>query len=142
MSVLTQAVAHKPLLLLGQDLLATQRAERLITGYSKRLSRLLNPAELAYCLAASRLPQQAERLAVRLAAKEATAKALGVGLNGLGYSQGINWLDISVSRRENGSPTLELSGKAAQLAQQLGVQQWRLALSHQAGLAVATVIGV
>ncbi len=76
-----------------------------------------------------------ERFAARYAAKEAVLKALGTGLSG-----GIEWIEIGVVR-DDGAPRIELTGKAAEVAQKAGIVEWRLSLSHAAGIAFASVIG-
>jgi len=78
---------------------------------------------------------RAERFAARYAAKEAVLKALGTGLSG-----GIEWIEIGVIR-DDGAPRIQLIGKAAEIAQKAGIQEWRLSLSHAAGIAFASVIG-
>jgi len=78
---------------------------------------------------------RAERFAARYAAKEAVLKALGTGLSG-----GIEWIEIGVIR-DDGAPRIELTGTAAMVAQKAGIQEWRLSLSHAAGIAFASVIG-
>ena len=79
---------------------------------------------------------RAQRFATRYAAKEAVLKALGTGLAG-----GINWIDIGVSR-EDGSPMVTLEGRAAEIAAEQGIRDWRLSLSHAGGMAMASVIGI
>ncbi len=78
----------------------------------------------------------AQKYAARFAAKEATLKALGTGLTG-----GITWQDIGVVRSD-GAPTVELSGRAAEVADAAGIDTWRLSLSHTADMAIASVIGL
>ena len=78
---------------------------------------------------------RAERFAARYAAKEAVLKALGTGLAG-----GIEWIEIGVVR-EDGAPRIELTGAAAEVAQKAGIEEWRLSLTHAAGIAFASVIG-
>jgi holo-[acyl-carrier protein] synthase len=78
---------------------------------------------------------RAQRFAARYAAKEAVLKALGTGLSG-----GINWVDVSVSR-EDGPPMVTLYGRAAEIAADLGICEWKLSLSHAGGMAMASVIG-
>lgn len=79
--------------------------------------------------------KRAERFAARYAAKEAVLKALGTGL-----SRGIEWVEIGVVREE-GPPKIELTGKAATIALEAGITEWRLSMSHAAGIAFASVIG-
>lgn len=78
---------------------------------------------------------RAERFAARYAAKEAVLKALGTGLSG-----GIEWIEIGVVRG-GGAPTIELTGRAQEVAKEAGIEEWRLSLSHTAGIAIASVIG-
>ena len=78
---------------------------------------------------------RAERFAARYAAKEAVLKALGTGLSG-----GIEWIEIGVVRG-GGAPTIELTGRAQEVAKVAGIEEWRLSLSHTASIAIASVIG-
>lgn len=75
------------------------------------------------------------RIATRWAAKEATMKALGHGFGDLDPR------DIEVTVDEHGRPGLVLRGRAAALANEIGVVHWELSLSRTAGIASAVVIG-
>lgn len=72
-------------------------------------------------------------LAARFAAKEAVAKALGA-------PPGLAHRDAEVRGGEHGRPELHLSGRAAQVAAELGVRRWHISLSHDGGVAIAYVI--
>ncbi|MFF3172933.1 holo-ACP synthase [Streptomyces sp. NPDC057900] len=72
-------------------------------------------------------------LAARFAAKEALAKALGA-------PAGLLWTDAEVYVEESGQPRLRVSGTVAARAAELGVRQWHVSLSHDAGVASAVVI--
>ena len=72
-------------------------------------------------------------LAARFAAREATMKALGLGLGAFGFH------DVSVERRPSGRPTLVVTGRARELADDAGVQAWHLSLTHTATVAIAVV---
>ena len=74
-----------------------------------------------------------ESLAARFAAKEAVAKALGA-------PGGLAWLDAEVVRLEGGCPSLRVTGSVAAAAQARGVAGWHVSLSHDGGVAAATVI--
>ncbi len=76
-----------------------------------------------------------ERLAARFAAKEATLKALGVGLGAA------KWHDMEVRRDASGAPTLVLSGAARDLAASCGATTWSVSLTHTSLSAGAIVIG-
>lgn len=117
----------------GIDLVEIRRIQQSFERYGKRfLDRVFTAAEQAYCM---RKRKAAESLAARFAAKEAGAKALGTGI-----SRGVNWLEIEVSREQGGRPTLRFHGRAAQIAEHLGVAHTALSLTHTAELAMASVL--
>ncbi|MEU6881359.1 holo-ACP synthase [Streptomyces sp. NPDC046712] len=72
-------------------------------------------------------------LAVRFAAKEAVAKALGA-------PGGLHWTDAEVYVEDSGQPRLRVRGTVAARATELGVRHWHVSLSHDAGVASAVVI--
>jgi holo-[acyl-carrier protein] synthase len=72
-------------------------------------------------------------LAVRFAAKEAVAKALGA-------PAGLHWTDCEVYVEDSGQPRLRVSGTVAAAAEARGVRSWHVSLSHDAGVASAVVI--
>lgn len=73
-------------------------------------------------------------LAVRFAAKEAVAKALGCGIGPVG------WLEIEIKSDENRMPHLHLHGQARKLAKELGLSNWSVSLSHTENQAIAFVV--
>jgi holo-[acyl-carrier protein] synthase len=77
--------------------------------------------------------RSAESLAARFAAKEALAKALGA-------PGGMQWVDAEVVTDSAGRPSLVVRGTVAARAAQLGVTRWHVSLSHDGGIASATVI--
>jgi holo-[acyl-carrier protein] synthase len=113
----------------GVDIIEISRVRRVLESYGQRfLDRVYTPGEIAYCRG------RAANLAARFAAKEATMKALGTGLRGVG------WKDIEVVRQESGAPAIELHGRGESRAQRLGVLQISLSLSHSREFAVAFVV--
>jgi holo-[acyl-carrier protein] synthase len=97
--------------------------------------RCFTPAELAY---ADQKTDPTERLAARFAAKEATMKALSVGLGAFGFH------DVEVvvdpSDEPSGPPRLVLKGPAAELAAQRGVTEFFISLTHTDTIAQAMVL--
>jgi holo-[acyl-carrier protein] synthase len=119
---------------LGTDLMETRRIEESIDRYGERfLERIFTADEIAYCLRKKK--NAAESFAARFAAKEAGAKALGTGI-----SRGVSWKEFEVSREASGRPTLHLSGRAAELAEVMGVKRVQLSLTHSRELALAVVV--
>ena len=117
----------------GVDLIEIERIARSIERYGERfLRRIYTDQEIAYCTSKR---SSAESFAARFAAKEAGAKALGTGI-----SRGVTWIEFQVSRQPGGRPVLELRGRAALLARELGVKTISLSLTHTGALAMASVM--
>ena len=117
----------------GVDLIEVERIAHSIERFGERfLRRVYTDHEIAYC---RRSRASAESFAARFAAKEAGAKALGTGI-----SRGVTWNEFQVARNPGGRPVLELRGRAALLARELGVRTISLSLTHTASLAMATVM--
>ncbi len=118
----------------GVDLVELARIERALARHGDRfLSRIYTPVEVVYYR--DRLPE----LAVRFAAKEAVSKALGVGLNHMS-AQGIGWQDVEVLPDPRGKPIVRLKGRARELAEEQGLQEWAISLSHGRDYGVAFVV--
>ena len=118
---------------IGVDLVEVERM-RLALGRTPTLeTRLFTEAERAYATAAK---DPAERFAVRFAAKEAAMKALGVGLGA------IDWHDVEVVRTQSGAPELRVTGRALELAVDLGIRRWLLTLTHTDTMAEAIAVAL
>jgi len=117
----------------GVDLAEVPRIAQSIQRYGNRfLERVFTSREIRYCQSKRNF---AERFAARFAAKEAAMKAIGTGM-----SRGVTWTSIEVAREPGGRPTIAFSGKALEIANDLGVRRVSLSLSHTADLAIAHVI--
>ena len=118
---------------LGVDISEVDRIQAAIARHGQRfLERVFTPAEIAYC---NRHRDRAERFAGRFAAKEAAMKALGTG-----WSNGVRWVDLEVTRLPSGRPTLSLHGVARGIADQLGMRRASLSITHSGNTAFAQVI--
>jgi len=115
----------------GVDLIEIDRIETVLARHGKRyLERVFTSAEIELC------GNRPESLAVRFAAKEAVAKALGCGIGE------ISWQDVEVLNDEMKAPQLTLRGAAEARAGLLGLTSWSVSLSHSLTHAVAVVVGV
>lgn len=113
----------------GVDIIEVERIERAIVRHGERFfRRFFTEEERMYA------QNKPERLAVRIAAKEAVGKALGTGLGE------IKWTEIEVAKDANKRPVLRLYGTAARLAAELGLTHWEISLSHTRDNAIAYVI--
>ena len=103
--------------------------EHLLRRYERAATRLFTARELEHCGA------RPERLAARLAAKEATFKALSHG-----KAEGMTWHDVEVVNEAGGRPLVRLHGALAELAEGSGVRSVDVSLSHTRDLAIAQVV--
>ena len=118
---------------LGVDMEEVSRIREVISRHGRIfLDRIFTSAEVAYC---ERHRDPAERYAARFAAKEATMKALGTG-----WSKGVRWRDIEVTRKPGGRPTIVLHGIAREHADRMGARHLSLSLTHTGNFALAEVI--
>ena len=119
---------------IGTDLVDLSRFREVLARTPTIVNRLFTVDEQAYC---GKRNDPTERFAARFAAKEATMKALGVGIGEVTFK------DIEVIRAESGQPSLLLTGSASVRADFLGVHRWLLTLTHsgEAALAIAVALG-
>lgn len=106
---------------IGLDAVEIERFRRVLTRTPGVALRLFTDEERAY---AAGFADPAPRLAGRFAAKEATMKALGVGLGAFGFTE------VEVVRGPSGAPSLRVSGAAAALAAERGVTSFRVSITH------------
>ena len=114
----------------GVDIIEIERLTEAIDRHGERfLNRVFTPLELA------EVGTDPASLAVRFAAKEAVAKALGTGIGV------ICWQEIEIRRGPERQPQLHLHGAAAEMAGQLGLVHWSVSLSHTREIAIAMAVG-
>ncbi|HYU02540.1 MAG TPA: holo-ACP synthase [Jatrophihabitantaceae bacterium] len=114
----------------GVDVVPIERFAAALARTPGLAARLFTPTEL---VTASGGERTAESLAARFAAKEALAKALGA-------PGGMLWSDAEVITDGDGRPHLDVRGTVAEQGAKLGVTRWHVSLSHDGGIASATVI--
>ena len=91
---------------LGSDLCDIRRIQKSLDRFGERFThRVFTEIERTR---SERKPDRAASYAKRFAAKEACAKALGVGI------RGIAWREMGVVNLKTGRPTIALTGKAAE----------------------------
>jgi holo-[acyl-carrier protein] synthase len=116
----------------GIDIVEIHRIAQSIARFGDRfLTRVFTAEEIAYC---QRKKNSAESFAARFAAKEAGAKALGTGIQ-----HGVTWKELEVRRQPGHRPNLYFTGRASEIAAQLGVRHISLSLTHSTTSAMAAV---
>ena len=117
---------------LGLDLVAAPRIAATLERFGTRfLRRCFTPGEVEICMAR---PRPAWALAMRFAAKEAFAKAAGLGMRGLG------WREIEVIHDPRGKPALRLHGRALAWAERNHIAGSHVSLSDDGDYAAAVVV--
>jgi holo-[acyl-carrier protein] synthase len=115
---------------IGIDAVDIDRFRRSLERTPNLSARLFTAEELRSVEAKS---DSASSLAARFAVREATMKALGVGLGAFDLH------DVSVSKLSTGQPVLQVRGRAQQIAQSRGITSWQVSISHTDSVAVAVV---
>jgi holo-[acyl-carrier protein] synthase len=115
----------------GIDIIKVARIRDTLARFGARFSgRVLTTGEQRY------VRDRPETFAGRWAAKEAVSKVLGLGVRGIG------WRDIEIERMPTGQPAVRLHGRAAQRADQLGMDRIAISSTHESDYAVAIAFGV
>jgi holo-[acyl-carrier protein] synthase len=114
----------------GIDVVPVDRFAAALRRTPTLADRLFTAAEQ---VTPSGAPRSSNSLAARFAAKEALAKALGA-------PGGLLWTDAEVWTDDAGRPSISVAGTVAAVADALGVTRWHVSLSHDGGVAAATVI--
>lgn len=119
----------------GIDLVDFPRIENLIDRHRERfLDRVFTEREQNDAAA---IKNRVEKLAGRFAAKEAVLKLLGTGWRGK-----IAWTDIEIVNNPLGQPIVEITGEVKNIAQQAGIEQITLSITHTANFAIASVVAL
>ncbi len=113
----------------GIDIVEIARIKRALDRWGARfLERVYTQAEIELC------QNRAPELASRFAAKEAVAKAFR-------DNSGISWRDIEILSDQSGAPIVCLHGKAKAKAEEFGLKELVITLSHSKEYAIASVVG-
>jgi len=118
---------------IGIDIVEHKRIAHLVDRYADKFARrILDDFELSDYYKA---PAPDRFMAKRFAAKEATAKALGIGM-----ARGVTFNMIAVRHDNNGRPMLELVSRAADYAHSIGVVKHWLSISDERDYSIAMVV--
>lgn len=113
----------------GTDLVSVSEVRESIAASGDRyLRRIYAAEELADTGGDPR------RLAARFAAKEAVLKVLRPA------DEALPWNEIRVRRHPSGWTDLVLRGRVARSADEAGLTDWAVSLTHEGDLAAATVV--
>ena len=115
----------------GVDIVHVSAVEASLTTFGARfLERIFSVHEIAIA------GRSAERLAARLAAKEAAIKALDLP------EVGVAWRNIELHSDDAGRPSLRFHGRVLAHVNQMGLRDISVSLSHENGMAFAAVVAL
>ena len=109
---------------IGSDVCSISRLEQSLSRTPKLSQRLFHENELGL---------SGQSLAARFAAKEAIAKAIG-------DPRLFSFSEIEITKNSVGKPEVTFHHKTKERIQKLGNLNFHLSLSHDAGIALATVV--
>lgn len=115
---------------IGIDAVEIERFRTMLQRRPNMRTRLFTEEELT-SLAGQ--VDDAASLAARFAVREATMKALGVGLGAFDFH------DVSVQKDSSGAPILRVSGRAELLAHDNEISSWYVSITHTETVAMAVV---
>jgi len=120
----------------GIDLVEFSRIERMVSKHDQRfLDRVFTERERQDAEAAAK--KRIEKLAGRFAAKEAVLKLIGTGWRGK-----IAWTDIEVVNNELGEPKVRISGEVERIADDKGIEDITLSITHTGNFAMASAVAL
>lgn len=117
---------------IGTDIASVMRIQQSVEKNPRFAEKLFTPLEQAYCEARG---SKYQSYAARFAAKEAVMKAFGTG-----WSERVHWKNIEVIKEGDKAPAIRLHEDTLELANELGIRQIHLSLSHEKEYAIAFVV--
>jgi holo-[acyl-carrier protein] synthase len=120
---------------IGTDIVECLRIGQMIERHGELfITRVYTDHEIQYCQSRKLAMQH---FAGRWAAKEAVLKAIGTG-----WIKGVSWRDVEVRNEPGGKPTIVLRGGLKDIADNAGVGQVLISVSHCRSHATAYAIAM
>lgn len=108
---------------IGTDIIECERIQRMLDRHGDHfVRRVFTEQEIRYC---SDRKSSDQHFAGRWAAKEAILKALGTG-----WIAGIAWTDVEILNEPGGRPMVRLHGGALKTAEEKGITEILISISH------------
>ncbi len=118
---------------IGSDIIEIARIKNFVENYKEFCKgRVFSEEEWKYCFSKA---NPYASFAVRFAAKEAVAKALGTG-----FGQYLKWSSIEVLNDDKGAPYVTLDENGQDLLKNLHAKTVKISLSHSRDFALAVAI--
>jgi holo-[acyl-carrier protein] synthase len=121
---------------IGVDIVEVDRMEKALQGRASRrfMERVFTAREIEACESSA---IRSQCYSARFAAKEAVVKAFGTG-----FSQGITPIMVEVKGGERNQPQIRLHAAALRFAEENGIREIHVSLTHTRNYACAFVTAV
>jgi holo-[acyl-carrier protein] synthase len=119
----------------GVDIVEISKFRKICQRNDDFIADIFSDGEAGYCMAKK---DPYIHFAGRFAAKEASLKALGMGMSGTGIDR--TFKEIEVLKGASGKPELSFSGWTEKISKKRKITQLTVSISHSEHYAVATVI--
>jgi holo-[acyl-carrier protein] synthase len=120
---------------IGTDIVECLRIAQMIERHGELfIHRVYTAHEIQYC---QNRKQATQHYAGRWAAKEAVLKAIGTG-----WRRGISWRDVEVRNLAGGRPVVIMHGGVRDVAEEMGVGQMLISISHCRSHATAYALAI
>ena len=116
----------------GVDLVKIERWQRILDKFPARAEKIFTAEEIAHCEKKGK--KRAESYAALWGAREAAGKALCIGIFGSA------WQDAFVTWTKWGAPILHIQGTFQKRAEELGIRDMSISISHEDNMAIAVVV--
>lgn len=118
----------------GNDIVEVKRFLELVSN-KRFLDRVFTEKEQEHINMAKERQKKAERMAGKFAAKEAMAKALGLGISG-----GVEWNKIEILPNEQGAPKVTFFEPTKKIFEELKEKEIEVSISNTESFATAVCI--
>lgn len=122
------------ILKIGNDIVEVKRFFELVSN-KRFLDRVFTESEQQHIMQSKDKQKQAERMAGKFAAKEAIAKALGLGISG-----GVEYCKIQILPNEFGGPCVTLFDETKKVFEELNANGIEVSISNTSTNATAVCI--
>jgi holo-[acyl-carrier protein] synthase len=120
---------------IGTDIVECLRIAQMIERHGELfITRVYTPREIRYC---QRRKAATQHFAGRWAAKESVLKAIGTG-----WRRGISWRDVEICNLSGGRPVVALHAGLREIAEEIGIAQVLISISHCRSHATAYAIAI
>ena len=118
----------------GNDIVRISRMEKIYKN-KRLMDRIFSPLEQSYILNAADMSVRFERMAGKIAIKEAVSKAFGVGVG-----KELKWLDVETDHQKSGKPVVLKGKNLVKLLEKQNFHDLDVSVSHMDDYATAVCI--